>query len=288
MWAPSFFFEEPTPAPSSTTLTEGATGQVEAAVGTKKRRGAAPEEKGSVAEPAQKRRRVPKATEREDGGNKANKNNEEQEEEEDAEEDNEEEDKGEEEDEQEDKKAAAPAPMRRSSPKAQEGEDGGKEGNKDNAEEAAKDEDAGEDEQEAEGEALAEAADAVPTYTPGPTCCKCRTLVDPLQARLIGKKQGVWQCKVCSSKYTMLYKRFGGWPPAAFREISDEEKVSFWQEASKMESGAALETLVLNTLSSRVVTERSAGSSGKYLPLGAYEKMGFDAALIAERCQDMR
>ena len=141
------------------------------------------------------------------------------------------------------------------------------------------------DEEGCEGEGI---ADALPVYCVSPTCCKCKSLVDPLDARLIGRKQGVWQCKVCSSRYSQLHRRFGGWPPAQFREISEEERTEFWKQAAIVADSKGLERLVVKTLEARVVAGRSAGSRGQYLPLGAYEKMGFDTQAIQERCSDVR
>ena len=119
-----------------------------------------------------------------------------------------------------------------------------------------------------------------------PVCNKCKRRVDPLNARLVGKAQGVWQCRPCGVRYTQLHRQWGGWPPREFDQLSPDEKSDFWTKMEATSTEAAREELVLNTLTTRVTESRSAGAKGKYLPLGVYINMGYDGALIEKNCKD--
>ena len=132
------------------------------------------------------------------------------------------------------------------------------------------------------------AFDVFPEYQDVPTCTKCKRRVDPLRMRLVGKKQSVWQCGVCSSRYTQLHRHWGGWPPKEFDGLDEEAKEKFWKDLGDAKTGEEQKKVVMNCLSARVIESRIAGSKGQCLPLGVYATQGFDVAMIEQNCSDYR
>ncbi len=132
------------------------------------------------------------------------------------------------------------------------------------------------------------AIDVIPEYKDDPVCCKCKVKVDPLRARVTGKRQGCWQCPKCASRYTQLHRTWGGWPPSAWESFSEDEKAKFWRDIGASEGKDEQEKVVMEMLSKKVIESRKSGSGGEYLPLSVYGTRGFDVKAIENGCDDWK
>ncbi|CAK0809516.1 unnamed protein product [Prorocentrum cordatum] len=119
------------------------------------------------------------------------------------------------------------------------------------------------------------ATDAVPRFDRNPVCAKCKKPVEPLAARLVGKKKNVWQCSTRSSRHTQLHRIFGGWPPQSFKSLSQEEKDKIWNDVKEANGKAEVEKIAMET-------------QRKYLPLSVYKKKGYSAKRIKRLCEDKK
>ena len=137
-------------------------------------------------------------------------------------------------------------------------------------------------------EAAPAALDIMPSYKNQPRCCKCKELVEPLRARLTGKRQGCWQCTRCATRYTQLHRAWGGWPPSEWESFTEDEKTQFWKNIGESGSKEDMERVVLTSMSKRVIETRKAGAGGEYLPLSVYSTRGFDSTIIEAKCADWK
>ena len=90
--------------------------------------------------------------------------------------------------------------------------------------------------------AAAVAQDAPKASAPGPQlatwcanmlepmdfCATCGNEVSLNKTRMKSKCKGTWECFVCRTKITQLYRSFGEWPTSNFKKISEEEQLRFF------------------------------------------------------------
>lgn len=119
-----------------------------------------------------------------------------------------------------------------------------------------------------------------------PLCGKCNVEVDPFKAQLKSKAAGRFICNVCNTKSVMFHRTLGAWPVPEFKELSDADQLSFWQEARDKKNGEQLKSLLIDTLVSKRVDKVTARVAGTYLPLTVYKTQGFDVDLISAKCND--
>ena len=120
----------------------------------------------------------------------------------------------------------------------------------------------------------------------GPHCFKCKTPVDPLSCRMTGKQSQVFECPTCNCKGVQLYRRFQKWPPSSFISLGPEWQETFWKDAAGCTSAAALEEMLVNTLTRSRMEKEEVSVGGKYLPLSVWAKKGYNTAAIEALCQD--
>ena len=68
--------------------------------------------------------------------------------------------------------------------------------------------------------------------------------------------------------------------------MSSDDKEAFWKAAGDATDPDALEQLVIETFSSKVIERRTSGQKGSYQPLGYYKKLGYDIKRIQDNCKD--
>ena len=113
-------------------------------------------------------------------------------------------------------------------------------------------------------------------------CMTCGTEVLPKKARLRSKSANAekWECNVCNSLTVMLSSINGGWPTDKFKELTDEQKLSFFQNIRGITKKADLAEFTENTFAKISVREKQFYDGGKFLPLGAWGAKGFNVENI--------
>ena len=118
-----------------------------------------------------------------------------------------------------------------------------------------------------------------------PTCNKCGFRCKT--GKLSGKSRTAFTCTFCNTKITYMRKTFGSWPPANFDSMTPETKIQFYQEAKSI-SGPNLKLFTEEFIKINKTHEVGSEDSGSYMPLGWYERQGFDTHLIQQRCTDFK
>lgn len=88
-----------------------------------------------------------------------------------------------------------------------------------------------------------------------------------------------WQCRSCNSKMVMLSRLCKSWPPHQFALMSKEEQQEFFRELTG-KSASEVKAMVIHRLSKKVAQRQRESETGKYMPLGWYERQGFDTKMI--------
>ena len=115
---------------------------------------------------------------------------------------------------------------------------------------------------------------------PANVCCKCKAEVDPL--RCYGKTQPTWKYKTCNIRCVQLIKAVGSWPFPGFKELSEEEKTVFWQQAKACKGGKEVEKLAESKISSKTMSHQGTSTAGSWYPLSVWQAKGFDPKVIEE------
>ena len=169
------------------------------------------------------------------------------------------------------------SPFRSSTPPMHDAEDGMKEGDADEAksESAAV---------EAEGKAVTTAAEGEAVTTakvemlPERPCSKCKEPI--VDQALLEKCQecNTVTCKGCNCKRATLSKVFGSWPIEPYKEMHSELQDEFWKEPCNSREA------IVQSLAKKISTFRTKykveGYKGKFLPLAAWERIGWEPAII--------
>ena len=134
------------------------------------------------------------------------------------------------------------------------------------------------------------AQDVFPEFKDSPSCWKCKRHVDPLKMRLLGKSQGIWQCRTCGVRYTQLQRSWGGWPPQEWESLSEADKDRFWQDMAQATTAETRDEVVFQSLANRIIESRIAGEKGEYQPLSWYQKRYSpeDCRAIEDLCKDVQ
>lgn len=88
-----------------------------------------------------------------------------------------------------------------------------------------------------------------------------------------------WQCRSCNSKMVMLSRLCKSWPPQQFTLMPQEEQQEFFRELSG-KSASEVKAMVVHRLSKKLAQRARESETGKYMPLGWYERQGFDTQMI--------
>jgi len=110
-----------------------------------------------------------------------------------------------------------------------------------------------------------------PTEKPKKICGKCNE-----------RECDGYICGPCNSKRSLLSQMFGKWPIQPFTELPKELQAEIWKSGCK--SKPALHSVLVAKVSQhRIHCERNK-RSGKFLPLGCYTALGYNAEKIEKNC----
>ena len=117
-------------------------------------------------------------------------------------------------------------------------------------------------------------------------CSKCGNMVERSKAKISGKGNSYWVCKVCHTRSRQLSVTYSGWPPEYFKTLSDEKKQEFFTQIKNLRYAKQLKVYTNNFF--RTLTEENHGTKDKkkYLPLSVWKKRGFDVKRIKRNCKD--
>ena len=93
-------------------------------------------------------------------------------------------------------------------------------------------------------------------------CCSyCKRALDlSKKVQVTGKKAVVFRCNLCNCRGVQLHRIYKSWPPSGFKDLTDEDKALFWQDAGVASDRAALEKLVNERIVCKKIEEDSAKS----------------------------
>ena len=100
---------------------------------------------------------------------------------------------------------------------------------------------------------------------------------------VIGNGCKEYICKNCNSKRSLLSQMFGKWPISQFSELADANQKEFWKSGSKTKQGLQTELGLIIT-QERIDSEINK-VGGQFLPLGVYERQGYNTQNIIENCK---
>ncbi len=97
--------------------------------------------------------------------------------------------------------------------------------------------------------------------------------------KISGKTSGrICTCKSCTSKYSMLQRSLGGWPPAFWGQILDEDKQQFWSNPSTKCEDLCRD---LKRIETQVETHKKYSNfEGEFQPLSYWKSIGYDVEMI--------
>ena len=91
-------------------------------------------------------------------------------------------------------------------------------------------------------------------------------------------------CKKCNCKRSTLSQLFGHWPVEMFSLLPEACQTAFWQAPAK--GKMEIQNALVKTVSDQRLVEEREVRGGKYLPLDAWERKGFDPKKIKAECKD--
>jgi len=118
-------------------------------------------------------------------------------------------------------------------------------------------------------------------------CSKCLQPIDNKRRRISKKGKNWVMCTLCNSKNTVL-SRWEGFHEmqTALKTFSKEERGACWAKVGD-KHGNDLKDFVKKTVERSMYRRNEEGNTGRYLPLAAWEKLGYDPVLIATHCTDI-
>ena len=119
-------------------------------------------------------------------------------------------------------------------------------------------------------------------------CSKCGNMVQRSKAKISGKGNSYWVCKVCHTRCRQLSTTYSGWPPQHFKQLSEEKKQEFFTMIKNLRCGKQLKMYTNNFF--RTIAEENHGTKDKitYLPLSVWKSRGFSVKRIRKRCKDVQ
>ena len=96
---------------------------------------------------------------------------------------------------------------------------------------------------------------------------------------MVSKRAGAWRCNTCNTKTVELYRAFGTWPTPEFKTMTESEQRAFFAKAAG-KSSKELAVFARDELEKYESHEDAYEEGGKFLPLGKWEKDGFDIEAI--------
>ena len=117
--------------------------------------------------------------------------------------------------------------------------------------------------------------------------CKCEVPRNNAQVDSRAKNNPTFKCNPCNTRMAMLYRQFGSWPSNEFKSWTAEEQTAFYEEIKEFK-GKQLQKVVQEKFPKKRKHYRDQFTEYSYLPIGYFEKMGYDTKAIEENCTDTR
>ena len=119
-------------------------------------------------------------------------------------------------------------------------------------------------------------------------CSKCGNMVERSKAKISGKGNSYWVCKVCHTRCSQLSTICSGLPPQHFKKLSEEKNQEFFTQIKNLRSAKQLKMYTNNFF--RTITEENHGTKDKkkYLPLSVWKMRGFDVKKIRKNAKTSR
>ena len=114
-------------------------------------------------------------------------------------------------------------------------------------------------------------------------CATCGKLFNLEDVTVISKRDGTWRCMKCRTRVTQLFRVMGCWPTDEFRTLPGELQQSFFANLHEIQGQAAVKTYCQANLTQFSMAEENYELGGKCLPLGVWEKKGFDKVSIEQQ-----
>ena len=116
------------------------------------------------------------------------------------------------------------------------------------------------------------------------TCWYCGSLADWHKCFVKSKREGTWKCPCCNAKIGRLRRQFGSWPPTDVPldadKLSESARHQIFAGLSKLEGRGEIKAYALRFLENYRTEEQRTLEGGEFLPLGVWEKRGFDIESI--------
>ena len=118
-------------------------------------------------------------------------------------------------------------------------------------------------------------------------CSKCGNMVERSKAKISGKGNSYWVCKVCHTRCSQLSAIYGGWPPKHFRLLSEEKKQEFFTGIKNLRYRVELKMHADNFFRTKIQRYHGTKNKNRYLSLSEWQKRGFDVEKIIRKCKGM-
>ena len=115
-------------------------------------------------------------------------------------------------------------------------------------------------------------------------CEMCGSACKLDRLRIASKKQGTYKCKQCLTRYSMLQRTLGSWPPPFWGSTTEEQKYQFWKSPGTTNGELFSE---LKRLESQVESNMKYNNwDGEFQPLSYWKQLGYDPELIQQNTRE--
>ena len=115
-------------------------------------------------------------------------------------------------------------------------------------------------------------------------CEMCGSACKLDRLRIASKRLGTYKCKQCLTRYSMMQRTLGSWPPPFWGSITEEQKHQFWKSAGSTSGEIVSE---LKRLESQVESNMKYNNwDGEFQPLSYWKQLGYDPELIEQNTRE--
>lgn len=115
-------------------------------------------------------------------------------------------------------------------------------------------------------------------------CEMCGSACKLDRLRIASKRLGTYKCLKCLTRYSMMQRTLGSWPPPFWGSITEEQKHQFWKSAGSTSGEIFSE---LKRLESQVESNMKYNNwDGEFQPLSYWKQLGYDPELIEQNTRE--
>ena len=115
-------------------------------------------------------------------------------------------------------------------------------------------------------------------------CEMCGSACKLDRLRIASKRLGTYKCLKCLTRYSMMQRTLGSWPPPFWGSITEEQKHQFWKSAGSTSGEICSE---LKRLESQVESNMKYNNwDGEFQPLSYWKHLGYDPELIEQNTRE--